>query len=106
MTSGTVPRQGRYTAVEEMDQESLIYRRPSRTAIYLNETATLVWKLCDGARSVEDIIALLSESYPEQAAEIRADVTETVRQLVESGALVLASPEADAKPSVTTIEEE
>jgi hypothetical protein len=72
-----------------MDNESLIYRAPSKTAIYLNETATVIWKLCDGTRTIVEIIDLLVGAFPDSASDVRADVQATIEELVRSGALRL-----------------
>jgi Coenzyme PQQ synthesis protein D (PqqD) len=89
MTTDTVPRRHERYSVEWMDNESLIYRAPSKTAIYLNETATVIWKLCDGTRTVAEIIDLLVGAFPDSACEVRVDVQETIEELVRSGALQL-----------------
>ena len=63
---------------------------PQQTrAVYLNPTAALVWGLCDGSRSVHEIIRILGESYPEAVAPDRGRVS-TLNQLHESGVLVIA----------------
>jgi hypothetical protein len=53
-------------------------------AIYLNETATVIWKLCDGTRSVKEIIDLLVEAFPDAASDVRADVKETIDERCDS----------------------
>ena len=51
MSTEPVPSpRGRYL-IEEIDDECLIYRMPIKTAIYLNDTATVIWRLCDGTRT-------------------------------------------------------
>jgi hypothetical protein len=89
MTTDTVPRRHERYSVEWMDNECLIYRSPSKTAIYLNETATVIWKMCDGTRTMREIIDLLVGAFPDSASEVRADVQETIEELVRSGALQL-----------------
>jgi hypothetical protein len=74
MTADPVPRRRERYTVEWMDNEALIYRRPANMAIYLNETATVIWHLCDGARTVKEIIDILVDAYPDAAADVRADV--------------------------------
>jgi pyrroloquinoline quinone biosynthesis protein D len=89
MTTEPMPRRHERYTVEWMDNESLIYRSPSKMAIYLNETATVIWKLCDGTRTVKEIIDLLVEAFPDAASDVRADVKETIDELVRDGALQL-----------------
>jgi hypothetical protein len=48
-----------------------------------------VWELCDGSRSVVDIIAVLSESYPSQADQIEGDVISVVNDFIAHNVLLL-----------------
>ena len=45
--------------LEEVDDELLLYHPVRTTALYLNDTAALIWKLCDGRRSSVEIAALV-----------------------------------------------
>ena len=45
--------------VEEMGEEILLYRPTTHKAIHLNGTAAAIWKLCDGTRTVKDLVACL-----------------------------------------------
>ena len=92
MTADLVPRHRRRCVIEEMDDETLIYRSPSETAIYLNETATVIWKLCDGTRTVQGIVDVLADAFPESASEIGADVREAIDELVSQGVLAFTAP--------------
>lgn len=47
--------------VQELADETLIYDLETNRALCLNETSTLVWKSCDGTKSVADISLELSE---------------------------------------------
>jgi len=77
-----------------MGKESLIYS-PTKKTIYLNETATVIWKLCNGKRTVKEITDLLADAFPNSASNIRADVAETLDALVRNGALQLrVTPES------------
>jgi hypothetical protein len=74
-------------SVEELDGELLLFNAASANVIALNETAALVWNLCDGSRTVEEIGALIAAAYPESAAEISGDVAEVVALFDRHGAL-------------------
>jgi hypothetical protein len=76
--------------MENVDGELLLYNPDDKRLLYCNETASLVWHLCDGSRSTEEIAALLAAEYPEAAETIPADVEETVGTFLESGAVRLA----------------
>src|SRR5512145_226930 len=88
MTPQTVPKQAFGFFVEEMEGENLLYRLGGHKAIHLNDTATLIWKLCDGSRSVQDIIDLLAKEYPGSETGVAADVREAIALLVNEGALL------------------
>lgn len=64
----------------------MVYHPDEGRALYLNETASLVWRLCDGERSVADIEALLRDAFPD-ATELPADVDVAIGFLVDHGFL-------------------
>ena len=55
-------------------------------AVRLNETAAHVLELCDGERSMEEIVSALSERY--DGADVRDDVTELVDGLAQRGLVI------------------
>ena len=55
-------------------------------AVRLNETAAEVLGLCDGERSLDDIVAVLSERYP--GADVRADVVDLLDTMMRGGVVV------------------
>lgn len=74
--------------VEKFDNEILLYAVSNTKGVYLNETAYLVWEMCAQDHSVEKIIELLEEAYPQQKATIREDVVAAIESLVENEALI------------------
>jgi hypothetical protein len=88
MTPQTVPKQAFGFFVEEMEGENLLYRLGGHKAIHLNETATVIWKLCDGSRTVQEIIDLLKKEYPGSELAVATDVREAIELLVSEGALL------------------
>jgi coenzyme PQQ biosynthesis protein PqqD len=93
----SVPAQRGSFYLEELEGEAVLYSKGGKRAIYLNETATVIWQLCDGQRTVAEIIGLLAAEYPEAAATIEADVIATVDRLVGERALVVgATPDGQA----------
>lgn len=73
--------------VEQMDGEVVLMHPGKNIIIHSNETAALVWQLCDGNNSVDDIVELLRSAYPEAREQIEKDVPETVQLLRKQGAL-------------------
>lgn len=83
------PEQNTGYMLEELDGELLLYHLDQTTTVYLNNSAALVWHLCDGTRTIADIISLLQAEFPDAANEITADVEDAVEQLQQAGALSL-----------------
>jgi hypothetical protein len=54
---------------EEVDGELLVYDESRDTACRLNHTAAVIWRSCDGKRTVEDLISVLAEEVGELADE-------------------------------------
>ena len=79
--------------VEEMDEEILLYRPTTHKAIHLNGTAAIIWKLCDGTRTVKDLVECLSAEFPNAKPSITHEVQETIDQLLRDGALIEQSAE-------------
>jgi len=78
--------------IEEIDGETLLYHLGQTKTVYLNESATIIWQLCDGKRSIKDIVAMLQSHYPDQADSIENDVSAAIDQFVEEGAVELSTP--------------
>jgi hypothetical protein len=75
--------------LEVVQGELLLFDPGRATVLYCNQTAALVWALCDGARSVDEIVALLAGAFPGAGAALEADVRETVQRLVSHGVVAL-----------------
>jgi hypothetical protein len=73
--------------VENLDGEIVLLHPARNLIIYSNQTGALIWQLCDGQRSVDEIVEILSAAYPESKAEIIIDVPQTIQTLVSRGAL-------------------
>jgi pyrroloquinoline quinone biosynthesis protein D len=58
-------------------------------AVRLNPTAAAVLELCDGERSLDEIVSILSERY--DGADVGDDVRELVSGMAERGLLVDAA---------------
>lgn len=75
--------------LERIDNEVAVYHPTKTTSIYLNETGSLIWELCDGTKSTAEIIALLVAFYPENSEQIAEQVEEFIRCLMENKVAVL-----------------
>jgi hypothetical protein len=83
------PRQNEGYMLEELDGELLLYHLDQTKTVYLNNSAAIVWHLCNGENSIAEIVAFLAEKYPEAVEEIAGDVQETLLKLLDTGALSL-----------------
>jgi hypothetical protein len=75
--------------LEQLDDELLLYHPTETKILYLNQSASLVWGLCDGEHSVAEIVELLSQAYPEVAASIRDDVYAALVEFLQNGCIEL-----------------
>jgi hypothetical protein len=73
--------------MEILDGEIVILHPARNLVIYSDQLGALIWQLCNGQRSVAEIIEILSATYPEASAEIADDVLETLHTLATHGAL-------------------
>jgi hypothetical protein len=68
--------------LERIEGEITVYHPTLATSLYLNETGALIWELCDGKRSIAEIIDMLSELYPESREQIDEGVIGVINSLV------------------------
>jgi hypothetical protein len=94
-----IPRKQEGYSLQEVDGENVLFGRTRATAYYLNESASVIWSMCDGTRTVGEIVEFLAETYPENAADVRADVLQVVEGLVAQGVLALQDKPPDRSPS-------
>ncbi len=77
-------RRGAGSAVE-LDDNLALYDDLGQMLILLNSSAAAVWDLCDGTRTLSEIVDTLAGSHPAEAHVIPDDVRQTVRKLAELG---------------------
>jgi hypothetical protein len=70
-----------------IDNELLLFHPAQAKILYCNETASLIWQLCDGQRTPQEITHLLAAAFPEAADTIADDVEATLRQFLQHGAI-------------------
>jgi hypothetical protein len=87
MSEAKHPRHAPDFRLETLDNEVLLYHPGQTKAVYLNETASLVWNLCDGTRDPAEIVELLQEAFPEAVDQIAADVDRVLQEFASHGAI-------------------
>jgi len=68
----------------EYEKGSLI-----ENGIALNETATFIWKLCDGKRTINEIISIMVDKYDVERKVAEKDIVDCIKILVKNGAIRL-----------------
>lgn len=75
--------------LEKIDNEITVYHPSLTTSIYLNETGAMIWELCDGKRTIAEMIDILTETYPENSEQIQTGVMDIISRLVDKNVAVL-----------------
>jgi len=81
------PRKCAGFLTEKMDGEIVLLHAARNIIIHANETAALVWQMCDGTNTTEQIIEVLAGVYPEEREQIARDVPGIIQKLRAQGAL-------------------
>jgi len=84
----TRPRQRDGVLAQEAQGQTVLLRLDDGSYYALDEVGARVWELCDGQRSVEQIVAAMCEEFAAPAETIAADVLEFVGELREEQLLV------------------
>lgn len=90
MNRDNVPSRKPGYLLETIDDELLLYHPAETQVMYCNQTASLIWHLCDGQRTVGQIIVLLADAYPAAASDIEQDIRATLQRLADHGAVQFA----------------
>lgn len=67
------------------DQSLLLYEKSQGVAVPVNESGAQVWHLCDGSRSVDDIVEDLALRYDAPRRQIDGDAREFLALLLRHG---------------------
>ena len=78
-----------YAQVEGCLLDTLLYNPDNSTTLHLNNSSAIIWKLCDGERTVAKIIEMIQEAFPEQSDQISDDVPDVLQDLCDKGVLTL-----------------
>jgi hypothetical protein len=67
----------------EIDGELVCYDPETQTLHQLNATAALVWRMCDGASTVEEIVTRVAREFDCSVATVERDVRALVDRFFE-----------------------
>ena len=73
--------------IETLDDEIVLFHPAKRAIFYSNSIGALIWFMCDGQRTVTEIIQILSATYPDAGQQIAQDVPQTLTTFAEHGAI-------------------
>ncbi len=76
--------------MEELDDEVLLYNPANNKTLYINKSASVIWQLCNGDQSVEDIIKMIQDAYPGNSNDLRQDILDTLNNLAENEAVTVS----------------
>jgi hypothetical protein len=79
----TRPKRANHLIQHDMDQEALIYDPVVDRTHRLNVSATRIWEMCDGTRSLEDIARMLTDQFEVEFETALQDARAVVEQLRE-----------------------
>lgn len=77
----------REAIAREIDGSFTIYDKDRDNVMVLNDSASEIWRLCDG-RAGNEIVDELAKRYAADRDEIQGDVESVLEQLASSGLLV------------------
>lgn len=69
----------------EIDDDVSLYDPSTEQVTVLNGTASDIWRLVDGTRTVAEITDLLASSYGVERSAIADDVRKTIGELTRAG---------------------
>lgn len=73
--------------MEELDDEVLLYNPANNKTLYINKSASVIWQLCNGEQSVEEIIKMIEDAYPGNEVDMRQDILDTLNNLSDNDAV-------------------
>jgi PqqD family protein of HPr-rel-A system len=75
------------TAGKDLGDEYMFYDREQDRVHVLNGTAREIFLLCDGKRTIEEVVRALAERYGIEEARARRDTEQTLEELMGLGLL-------------------
>jgi hypothetical protein len=75
---------------QKLEEDTIVVDPARREVHLLNPTGTRLWELLAAPRSVDDLVAVLSDEYEAPLGELREATEALVRELAGKGVLVRA----------------
>ncbi len=87
MKNNQIPIQNPNYVLDRQENEYQLLDIDQQTSIFINESASLIWQLCNGEQTVSQIKTMIKDSYPDMADTIDEGVDQTVEMLESHQAL-------------------
>ena len=88
MDRGTVVGRRERVMTQQVEGDAVLLDIDSGEYFSLNEVGGMVWELCDGSRSVEDVAELISSEFDVDTSAALSDAIELLESLVGAGLVV------------------
>ena len=90
MVPSRIPRRAALVRLEQVGDDLLLYHPGLTKALHLNRTASLIWQLCDGHRSAQEIGVLLAEAFGGTEGHVAEAVETILQQFADEGVIEFA----------------
>jgi hypothetical protein len=84
-----IPKRNDKFTEKILDDEIILYNKTTHTIHSLNQTAGILWNLCDGKMTIIQMIDLLLEKYKGAKKVIENDVLKTLEEMKNNNLITL-----------------
>jgi hypothetical protein len=84
-----IPKRNDKITEKILDDEIILYNNKTHTIHSLNQTAGLLWALCDGKMTTMQMIEMLQEKYKGSKKSIEKDVLKTLEEMETNNLITL-----------------
>lgn len=90
LSPGLFPKRSPSALWREVEGNAVLFHEETGRAFALSSTATRIWKLCDGSRSLDDISSTLAGLHGGDSEDLAGQVKKLASGLCQAGFLELA----------------
>jgi hypothetical protein len=84
-----IPKRNDKITEKILDDEIILYNNKTHTIHSLNQTAGLLWTLCNGKMTTMQMIEMLQEKYKGSKKSIEKDVLKTLEEMETNNLITL-----------------
>lgn len=88
MNRESCPRRGEQVIAQKAANDLLLFNMNDGNYYSLNEIGSRIWELCDGSRSVAQLVEALAAEYDASSEVLENDIVELLESL-QSGKLIV-----------------